>query len=666
MREKYKWIIRAKENEPALLPFFREFSVPDGAARIMQRRGIHTKEALAHFLYDMLDDLGDPFRMKGMKEAVSRILSAVENKEKIVIYGDYDVDGITATSILYRFFRRMGVQAGFYIPGRDGEGYGLNENAVRRLCGEGYRVLITVDCGISSASLVDAMAKDIDFIITDHHVPPEILPSRAVAVINPHQNDCPYPYKELAGCGVAYTLCRAVWKAFRGEPYTEDVELTALGTIADMVPLTGENRILVREGLSRFNSTKIPGLAALLRASGIVPDGAESKPVSTDQVSFGIAPRLNASGRIAHARKGVELLTTGEASEAAVLAEELCEINTERQAIEKLICQEAMTRLEELESQQDMALVVDGNDWHPGVIGIVASRILEQFHRPVLVITVHDGIGKGSCRSIPGFNIYEALKAQEDLLLQFGGHTMAAGFSIAADKIPLFRRRLNEYAKQKISEEDCVPCLEIEEYVPLPEVTLDFIRSLKLLEPCGCENPRPLFASRGVFVESTRRIGADNKHFKSLLSDGGSSAEAVFWNPGENDPCRAGEEVAVAYAPEIHEWYGEHVQLIGKDIKEMIPEGELLLDRAFLVDLFLSLRDIFRSGSRTSAEVAERLKKSLPTGCPEIKWKAGLVIFEELGILSRYSRSGQEYFQYHAVKKKMDLNASPTFCRYRK
>lgn len=664
MRETYKWIFRAKDNEAAVPSFFREEGVPEGTARILQRRGIGTAEALRHFLHDSMADLADPFLMKGMREAADRILRALRERERFVIYGDYDVDGITATSILYRFFRRLGADVGFYIPGRDGEGYGLNEGAVKKLCEAGCRLIITVDCGISSAALIDAWAGRVDFIVTDHHVPPEVLPERAVAVVNPHQKDCPYPYEELAGCGVAYMLCRALHQKLYGEDYTDDVELAALGTIADMVPLTGENRILVKTGLARFPKTEIVGLAALLKAAGL-SDGRDGKRITSDQVSFGLAPRLNASGRIAHAKKGVALMTTEEPDEAERLAEEMCAINVERQTIERAIFQEALTRLEELEGEQSMALVIDGKDWHPGVIGIVASRVLEQFHRPVLVITVHDGVGKGSCRSIPGFNIYEALKAQSDLLLQFGGHTMAAGFSIAADKIPLFRERLNAYAAERLTEEDCIPQLELEQFLPLPEVTLDFIHSLELLEPCGCENPRPLFASRRVFVESARRMGAENRHFKCLLSEGGTAAEAVFWNPGEEDPCAPGEEIAVAYEPEIHEWYGEHVQLIGKDVREMKPGEELLLDRTFLVDVFLKLRELLAGGSRPVAEVHRQLAGQCG-GCPEIRLKAGLRVFEELGILSRYSRSGQEYFIYHVLKDKMDLQTSPTFCKYRK
>lgn len=364
--------------------------------------------------------------MKGMKEAVDRISRALDGGEKIVIYGDYDVDGITSTSIMVRGLTGLHGNVGYYIPQRETEGYGLNGKALEKLAGEGYTLLITVDCGISSADLIAEAPKGLDIIVTDHHTPPDVLP-QCVAVINPHQKDCHYPYKELAGCGVAYTLCRALYMKREGHDYDGTVELAALGTIADVVSLTGENRIIVKEGMKRFLHTPVKGLAALLKASGIVHE--DTKEIKrADQVSFGLAPRLNAAGRIAQASEGVKLMTTDSMEEAESLAQKLCETNVARQTIERDIFDQARERIAELHMDKDMAFVVDGKDWHPGVIGIVASRILEIYHRPVFVITIRNGVGKGSCRSIPAFNIYEALSRQSDLLLQFGGHKMAAGF----------------------------------------------------------------------------------------------------------------------------------------------------------------------------------------------------------------------------------------------
>lgn len=663
MSENKKWVFHQKEGEGALPDFFAEEKIPAGIARILARRGILSKEALCHFLYDDMKDLADPFLMKGMEAAVSRLQSAIAAKEKICVYGDYDVDGITSTSILVRYFRMLGADVGFYIPSREKEGYGLNGPAVERLIAEGYRLLVTVDCGISSAALIDAYADRVDFIVTDHHQPPEILPARAVAVVNPHQRDCPYPFEDLAGCGVAFTLCRALSLRLSGEDYAQDTELVALGTVADMVSLSGENRILVRRGISEIVGTRIRGLSALLRASGAVREDAEASDFTTEKISFGLAPRLNAAGRIRHARLGVELMLTESAEEAERLATELCDLNVERQTIEREIFKEATARVEALSGEQDMALVVDGEDWHPGVIGIVGSKILERFCRPTLMVSVRDGVGKGSCRSVPGFNIYEALKAQADLLLQFGGHPMAAGFTIQKENIPLFRKRLNAYARERLTEADCVPQLELEEMIPLPEVTLDFIRGLSLLEPCGSENPRPLFASEGLRVTSATRMGCDGKHFKCVVSAGRTETEAIFWNAGEEDPCRVGDVVAVAYEPEIHNWYGEKVQLVARDIR-LSADTAVPLDRPLMILVYRALLGALTKETMPLADVVPVLAGQIL--CSREQAAAAVRVFTELGIVSEIGTGETVSIRMNHVDRKMDLEMSETYRRHRK
>lgn len=660
---KSQWIFRAiNEGEEAVPAFFQKNSVPDGAARIMMRRGIRTESMLHHFLYDSLNDLADPFLMKGMGLAVERILKAIADREKIVIYGDYDVDGITSTSILMRYFRTVGADVDFYIPLREEEGYGLNENAINKLISSGSKLLITVDCGISSAELVAKADPSLDIIITDHHQPPEKIP-QCVAVLNPHQPDCPYPFKELAGCGVAFTLCRALYLRQCGGIYQDNIELVALGTIADVVSLTGENRIFVREGMSRFLQTPIKGLSALLHVSGLVNEN-DKLIIHADQVSFGLAPRLNAAGRITHAKYGVHLLTTDSSKEAESLAQKLCDTNVERQRIERDIYEEALHRIAELHIENDRILVVDGKDWHPGVIGIVASKILEMYHRPVLVLTVRDGIGKGSCRSIPAFNIHEALAAQSGLLIQYGGHKMAAGFSIVAENIPAFRKKINEYAEKILTLEDCIPVLELEEILPLSSVTIDFIHSLDLLEPYGCDNPKPLFASKGVFVETARRIGNDHRHFKCQLSQSDGPIEAIFWGVGETDPCRAGDMVDLVYEPEIHDWYGEHVQLICKDIHQV---EDYFLTRDFLAGVFLKLRETLKGNVSISVlEVQNRLYEAFEEKYSREYLCAALSVFEELNILYRFSRNGIDYYQRRLMNKKLDLLSSAIYRKYRR
>lgn len=657
-KQKYKWHIKIHREGEEIPSFFASHGIPEELARILMHRGIDSEEKLSHFLYDNLDHLSDPFLMKGMDKAVSRILQAIDQHEKIVVYGDYDVDGITSTSIMMRCLSSLGADVGYYIPQREKEGYGLNREAVNHLAEEGYHLLITVDCGISSAALISEAPKGLDIIVTDHHTPPELLPS-CVAVLNPHQKDCPYPYKELAGCGVAYTLCRGLYMKRLGRDYDGTVELAALGTIADVVSLTGENRILVKEGMKRFIHTPIKGLAALLKASGIVHDDT-TEIRRADQVSFGLAPRLNAAGRISRASEGVRLMTTESAEEAERLAQKLCEINTMRQQIERDIFEQAKSRMAELGIENDMAVVVDGKDWHPGVIGIVASRILESCHRPVFVITVRDGIGKGSCRSIPAFNIYKALSAQSDILLQFGGHKMAAGFSIAEEKIPELRRRMNRYAASVLTEEDCIPVLDVEEELSLKDVSLDFIHSLNLLEPCGADNPKPLFAMNHAFVETARHMGADGRHFKCQISGDSGLVDAIFWGVGEESPCQAGDVVDLVFEPEVHEWYGEHVQLIGRDIRQ---EEACLLDRNYLVDVYRKLSLILRTMAKPVREVHYLMRKKY--GFESVKLGMALAVFEELEILSRFSRNGEDFYQKRLVARKLDLLTSSIYRKHR-
>ncbi|WP_303855543.1 single-stranded-DNA-specific exonuclease RecJ [Allisonella histaminiformans] len=655
---KYIWKFASAGKDNEIPAFFSIHGISPLVAGILLRRGIDTEDKLKHFCYDTPADLSDPFLMKGMQAAVDRIILALQKKEPLVIYGDYDVDGITATSILYRFLKREGADVRFYIPARETEGYGLNLPAVQKLAEEGGKLLITVDNGIAAADIIAQAPETMDIIVTDHHLVPEKIPN-AIAVLNPHQKDCRYPYKELAGCGVAYTVCRALALTLHNEAYEEDMELVAMGTIADVVSLTGENRILVREGLRKMRHTQIPGLAALLRAAGIVKPG-EDKPISVEDVSFGLAPRLNAAGRIAHARMGVDLLISYSREKAEHIARNLCEINVKRQAVEKGIYEEAVQRLHQLNAEKADVMVIDGHGWNPGVIGISASRILEQYNRPVLMITIKDGIGKGSCRSIPAFDIYQALKAQELLLIQLGGHKMAAGFSIREENIPAFRKAINDYAARVLSPEDFIPELELEEYLPLRELTPRFIHELEILEPCGCDNPRPLFASKNLHVNYTRHMGKDNKHFKCMFEQDNISRQGIFWNTGISSPCRNGDIVSAAYRAEIHEWYGENVQLICKDI---IIRPEPFLNRDKMVSFYLTVKRVMDSESpieEIQHQVADRLKPSFSFQEVELMFR----VFEEIHLLNRRQRGNETYYQYQPAVKKLDLYTSSTYCKY--
>lgn len=658
---KYKWNLEEKNKEVAVIPdFFKKENISDALARIMIRRGINSEDILIPFLHGSLNELENPFVMKGMKSAVDRILIAINKNENIVIFGDYDVDGITSTSILYRFFKNLGVNVGYYIPDRETEGYGPNVNAINNLAKK-YDLLITVDCGIAAAKIFKEASKDIDVIVTDHHMPPDELPD-VISVIDPHQKDCEYHFSEMAGCGVAYSLCRAIYLKKFNKDYFNDIELVALGTIADVVSLTDENRIFVKEGLKRLINTENKGLKALLYETGILKENEENqkKMIRSENISFIIAPRLNAAGRINHAKIGVELFTSTNDCKAKELAKKLCEINSERQKIEREIYGYAQDIVKKKDLSKEKTIVIAGENWHPGVIGIVASRLLDTYNKPSFVISIKDGVGKGSCRSIPGFNIYEALKAHSDILLQFGGHKMAAGFSIKEENIKLFEERMIKYTNEKITDEDCIPILEIEENISLNEITLDFIRSLDILEPFGCDNPKPLFLSKEILVNKTRRIGNENKHFKFSTFNNKEEIEGVFWNYENNSFCNQGQLIDVVYEPEIHNWYGEHVQLNCKDIE---ISYESTLNRDILVKIYNSLRKC-NIRDLNENKLVEFIFEDVNYSINKIIIKLGLKVFVELGILSIFYKKYELFYKFNFFNKKFNLEDSETYKKY--
>ena len=449
----------------------REFGISGIIAQVLINRGIEDGLAVREFLYGGVDNLGNPYLLKDMEQAVGRIAQAIEVKEKITIYGDYDVDGITATAVLYKVLLSLGATIEYYIPDRQSEGYGLNDIALEGLWQSGTRLLLTVDCGISGVSEVAKLQGKMDIIITDHHQPPDILPL-AYAIINPKQPDCLYKDKQLAGVGVAFKLCQALWQHYHGRDvlFLEHLDIVALGTVADIVPLMGENRILVKAGLAAMADTKNVGLKALMIECGLLDDKKGSAVIDTGKIGFVLAPRLNAAGRISQATAGVELLVTADGARAAGLAKALNEENIKRQAVEKEILAFAESQLTAVEVDKQKVLVLSGEDWHSGVIGIVASRLVDKHYRPVIMISVHEGIGKGSCRSIAGFDIYSALKQCQDLLIQFGGHSQAAGLSILLENIEQLRERLNDIASKSLTEEDYIPVLKVDSVVPLEEI----------------------------------------------------------------------------------------------------------------------------------------------------------------------------------------------------
>ena len=456
-------------------------------------RGMTDLDQVRVLLSSGEDQLQDPFRMKDMDLAVARLHRALRNGEKIAVYGDYDVDGITATALLTHYLRSQGGDVCYYIPNRLTEGYGVNREAIQHLAGQGVRLIVTVDCGITAVEEVDyAKQLGIDMVITDHHECKETLPA-AVAVVDPHRRDCPYPFKELAGVGVALKLVMALG----GEKhyhalFQEYADLAAVGTVADVMQLLGENRTIVRVGLNHLKKTRRRGLYALMVEAGTL-----NRAINSTTVGYCLSPRLNAAGRMGQAAMAVELILTDNPHQAETMAHALCELNRQRQAVELEVFNQCLAML--AGRKQYDCLVLADKAWHQGVVGIVASRLAEQYACPVFMICLQeDGRGKGSCRSCKNFNLFSALEQCADLLEDYGGHALAAGFTIREENIPAFRTRMREIVRTDMGGEEMVSTLQIDGEIPNTALlTVEAVEGLSMLEPYGAGNPKPSFPCRG-------------------------------------------------------------------------------------------------------------------------------------------------------------------------
>jgi len=529
----------------------RELGLEPLAARVLACRGLSEPAEAEQFLASRLADLPDPFLMKGMEPAVARLERALRERQRIALYGDYDVDGVTATALLAGFLEAVGGDVITYVPHRLTEGYGLNVEAVRRLAARGARLLVALDCGITGvAEVQEAAHQGVDAVVVDHHTAPVELP-RAVAILNPHQPGCDYPYKPLAAVGVTFCLTMALRKRLResgwferGRPepnLREALDLVALGTVADVVALTGVNRILVRFGLETLSNTRRPGLRALKRVAGL----SEGAPVSAGQIGFRLGPRINAAGRLDDASRGVRLMLERAEPAAMALAEELDRENRARQEIERQILEEATSLATERVSAGARGLVLGREGWHSGVIGIVASRIVERFHRPTVLVGVSEGVGRGSGRSIEGFHLHEALAHCAQHLTRFGGHRHAAGVTLDASALPAFREAFEARAAERLAPEDLVPRCRIEGRCAPGEVTERAARSIERLAPFGAGHPEPLFALRGLPARA-RTVGADGVHLKLAFGPG---LDAIGFSLGDRlELCRGEVEAAVALA----------------------------------------------------------------------------------------------------------------------
>jgi single-stranded-DNA-specific exonuclease len=630
--------------------------------QLLLNRGISDEAAARQFLNGGLEGLHDPFLFKGMDAAVERTAAALSAKEKITIYGDYDVDGITATSLLYNILREFGATVEYYIPERQSEGYGLNVEALEKIAASGTGLLITVDCGISAYQEVRAVPA-LDIIITDHHQPPEVLPV-AVAVVNPKQPGCPYPEKELAGVGIAFKFCQALSKRLGARlDCLYYLDIVAIGTVADMVPLTGENRLLVKYGIDRLRQTDNLGLQALLSACEL-----QSATIDAGKIGFVIAPRLNASGRLNHAAAGVELLTSLDPEKVQTIAVGLNLTNTERQEVERQIVEKAEETLKDTDWSTVKALVVAGSGWHSGVIGIVASRLVERYYRPTVLISVQNGVGKGSCRSIPGFDMYAGLQSCSELLLQFGGHHQAAGLSINEADIPAFSQKLNAIAGKVLSADDFFPVLNIDTMVSLGEVNTSLIEQMACLEPFGMGNPSPLLACSPVELQSSSAFGKEKRHLRLWIRENTVSSEVIAWNKGELAAaldCKCPAEIA--FVPEIHEWQGRSsVRMRAVDVRKT---GCDLPDKQAVGKLYLLLKGLCRSGGKYPAELSaewnelsHRLATHYCINMDEAEIAFSIAVLEELGLIS-IQRQTQTYqiIVLPPPDQKLDILASATY-----
>lgn len=533
-----RFVPRCGDDSP-LLP-----GLPGWFSALLRARGIDTGEKARCFLSPSAEDLHDPFLLPGMEKAVSLLKGAIARGETIAVYGDYDADGVCASSILMEALHEEGASLTYYIPSRHTEGYGLNADAVRKLA-EKCSLLITVDCGISSVEET-ALARELGLtvIITDHHQPPETLPDADV-VMDPLLGSYPCPW--LCGAGVALKLCQAL----QGPSGVEKrLDLAALATVADIVPLLDENRYIVREGLRRIAASSRPGLQALLKTAGV------SLPLQSDDLAFRLAPRINAAGRLGDAKLAVHLLLTPDPAKAEHIAAMLEQTNRERQSLEREMTAQAEEQLAGEDLSGSHALLVSGENWNPGLVGLTAGRLCERLHLPVVALSIKGETATGSCRSIPGVNIYRVLCACADLLDHFGGHEQAAGLTLRTENIPLFRERLEQAAARSAPPECFLPSREYDLPVPFRVWTPDTLSLLDQLEPTGCGNPAPLFLLEGAEIQSLRRVGRDGAHLKlSLLDSEGTLFDAIAFSLGDiaDTDCT---RLDLLYRPVLNEFRG--------------------------------------------------------------------------------------------------------------
>lgn len=562
MRKKWKY----KElDEEKIDEIVKKFDVPELLATVLVNRGIVDDEEIRVFLNPTRSDFHDPYLMPDMEIAVERIIKAIDNQEKVIIYGDYDVDGITSITVLKKFLKTCGLEADYYIPNRLSEGYGLNKAAIDYIKEKEYTLIITVDCGISGIEEIEyANSLGIETIVTDHHEPMELLPP-AVAIVDLKRKDNDtYPFKSLAGCGVVFKLTQALGMrlGIDEKEYLKYLDIVCVGTISDIVPLVDENRVIAKLGLKLVEVTRNPGLKALLNASGY-------KVVNSNTISFGIAPRINACGRMGYEEEALKLFLTENLVQASEITERLNKYNRDRQEIEKNIYDEAIKMMEK-EDSNAQSIVLGSNNWHHGVIGIVSSKITEMYFKPSILICFEGEDGKGSGRSIPGFDLHEALAETAKYLEKYGGHEMAVGLSLKKKNFNRFKEAFEKYVEEK-DITGIVPIIEIDKQISLKDIDSNIVKQLDLLEPFGEANRRPIFVYKNLKIDSIRAL-SDGKHLKMTLKDGNTIVNAIGFNMGQlSKEYMIGDRIDVVGTLEINAYNGrEMVQINVKDIMKSL------------------------------------------------------------------------------------------------
>lgn len=654
-----KWLIK-NDDAAQVTSLAAAVGINELTAKILLHRGIKSAADADKFLNaETAQEFYDPFLMEGMQDAVDRIITAIEGEEKIYVYGDYDVDGMSAVALLVRALKRFGAKVKFYIPER-AEGYGINVPALKKIIEKGASLLISVDCGISNAKEIAAVAGQIDFIITDHHLPAleKINPADVVAVIDPHQKNCNYPDKNLCGAGVAFKLCQALAQELENisfDKYTKDIEIVALATVADLVPLTGENRKIVQLGLKRMPDTNCLGMTALITVSGY-----ENKKITAANVAFQIAPRLNSIGRLKSARRGAELLLTDDPLKAFDLSEELEKINIERKNIERKIFVQAEEKIEILRDEKGgnlWTLIVDDGRWNAGIIGLTASKLAEKYSLPTIIISTGDLVSRGSCRSIPALHVKNALDTMADLFDNYGGHSQAAGFTIPTKNIPALKKRFDEYVRKNLTDKDFLPVVEVDALIHPAQIDLKIAEELEKLEPCGIGNPEAVLAYRNVRCNEAKIIGADKSHLSFVIcGEENKNIRAVsFGNAGlagmvENSP------VDIIFQPTLDSFNGEiSVKCFVNDIA---PSGgdKMIFTRDILVEIYKFLKA--DSDKILNLQIlTEKFNSSSKNVLSVQKMYTAINIFLELGILKL---GDEQTFELPAVSKR-NLENSRTF-----